>query len=284
VNKRVFEILLSPDDGTPIRENLKSDGGNSYEMTDSGVLLLAPKKRRLSDAVYSSPMFEKWDVIVEERIKYYTKKQSIAGLIANQSYQSIRRFNHRSSGEWIVDIGCGDGAQAANLVDRSTYIGLDRNLKRLEILKQRYPEATAIYGDASRLPFKSGTLKSVFSSNTFEHIWDLRDAMLELYRCLTSDGEMIIVIPTEGGLWNIGRELISKPHFQKKHRNIDFEFISHVEHCNEARQIIRTFDTLFDVRKRYWPTGVPSVMLNVYVELHCQKKENQDLVAEERFR
>ncbi|MBI5952678.1 MAG: hypothetical protein HY865_13560 [Chloroflexi bacterium] len=92
MNTKIVEILLSPDDGTPIRENLKSDGGISYKTTDSGVLLLAPRKTHLSDAIYSSPTFEKWDAIVGERIKYYTEKQTFVERQDNSDVASMEKL------------------------------------------------------------------------------------------------------------------------------------------------------------------------------------------------
>ena len=278
MNPQLFSILQSPDDGTPIQPDITSEGGISYEVTKSGILILDTKKTRPSDAIYASPMFESWDAIINERIRYYTGKQTVAGLIANWSYRSLRNFNRRPKGEWLLDIGCGDGAHVALLNDHSTYIGLDKNMERLEILKKNFPEATAIYGDAACLPFKTNSLKHIFSSNAFEHLWYLKDVGLELFRCLTNDGKATIVIPTEGGAWNIGREIISKRHFQQKYPDLDFEFISHVEHCNNATQIMRTLETFFDVSTKYIPTRFPSVMLNFLVEIHCKHKENRPLI------
>ena len=274
----LFSILQSPDDGSPIGPDLTSEGGVKYDKTKSGILILDTKNSRPSDAVYSSPMFEKWNAVISERIRYYTKRQSVAGLLANWAYRSMQQFNRRSEGEWMLDIGCGDGSQVVCLKNRSTYIGLDRNMNRLEILKRNYPECTAIYGDATSLPFKSGSLKHVFSCNAFEHLWYLKDAVMDLYRCTHKNSTLVIVVPTEGGLWNIGREILSKPHFQKKYPDIDFEFISHVEHCNEANQIIRTLGTFFHVRKKYKPTRIPSVMLNVLVELYCPRTDAPGLM------
>jgi ubiquinone/menaquinone biosynthesis C-methylase UbiE len=268
----IFSILQSPDDGTPIGPDLVSEGGIKYEMTETGVFLLDSSNSRPSDNVYASAMFEKWDSIVNERIKYYTGKKSIAGLLANWSYGSIRYFNDRGR-EWLLDIGCGDGAHVANLKDRSTYIGLDRNLKRLEIMKHNYPEIIAIYGDAATLPFRPASIKYVFSCNSFEHIWYLKDAIFEIFRCITNDGLSIIVVPTEGGVWNLGRALISKPFFQKHHPDIDFDFISHVEHCNNARQIVRSFQIFFNTKVKYMPLLIPTIMLNAYLEIHCYKKQ-----------
>ena len=269
----MLSILRSPDDGTPLAPNLVSEGGVQYEITKSGILMLSPKTSSCSEAVYSSPMFTKWSSILDERIQYYTKRKSIAGLLANYSYRSIRKFGPIKPGEWMLDIGCGDGSQIAYLDNRSNYIGLDTNLKRLEILEKNYPDAIAIFGDAAALPFKSECIRYVFSCNAFEHVWYLKDAALEIFRCILDDGLSIIVIPTEGGLWNLGRALISKAYFKKHHPEINFDFISHVEHCNNANQIVHTFQTFFNTKTKYKPLSIPTIMLNAYLEIHCCKKK-----------
>lgn len=206
------------------------------------------------------------------------KKNTIAGRVARLSYKSIKKLNNLTNNEFLLDIGCGDGSQVEFLENKSSYIGLDRNLERLEILKSNYPEATAIYGDASLLPFKTNSIKHIFSSNAFEHIWDLKDAVLEMYRCIKSDGRGIIVIPTEGGLWNLGRMLLSKPHFKKKHPEIKFDFISRIEHCNDSRQVIHTLKTFFEIKKSYLPLFfIPSIYTNLLVEIEINKCGEMDL-------
>jgi len=271
--ENVISILQSPDDGTPLNADLVSEGGIQYEISNSGILMLTPQKTSRAEVVYSNSMFSKWNSILDERIQYYTKNNSIAGLLANYSYRSMRKFEFESSGGWLLDIGCGDGSQIAYLKDRTHYIGLDTNLKRLEILKKTYPDVIAVYGDAANLPFRSESLKFVFSCNAFEHVWYLKDAVFEIFRCITEEGLSIVVVPTEGGLWNLGRILISKPFFQKHHPDINFDFISHIEHCNNAKQIVRSFQTFFHTEQKYRPLRIPTILLNAYIEIHGRKKK-----------
>ncbi len=253
-------ILASPDDLSPI--DLKA------VPIERGVLDLRPARRKPRMAsIYDHEQFQRWSRIIEDRIEYYTTRSTVAGRVANWSYKSIGRFNVREG--WVVDIGCGDGSQLALLDDRSRYVGIDTNVKRLIILKQRYPEATAILADACLLPLRTGAIRNIFSSNAFEHIWRLKDAIAELYRCASDDGRLNIVIPTEGGLWNVGRALLSRPRFKRKYPDIDFDFISHIEHCNNAKHIVRNLETFFEVKKRYLPTRIPSVYCNILVDLEC---------------
>mgnify|MGYP001438405055 CR=1 FL=1 len=273
MNPKLIALLRSPEDGTSIDENLKSEGGIQYEMTDSGILMLDSKVSKPMDEVYSHPDFQKWEDILDERLQYYTEGKTVATKMSQMSYTGIKQFNKRGSDDFVLDIGCGDGVQADLLKDTSTYIGIDRNLKRLEMLKKRHPDATLIYADATNLPFKNGSIKHVFSSNCFEHLWYLKEVVKECYRITHgTNGSMCIVVPTEGGLWNLGRRVYSKPHFTKKYPNIDFELISHIEHTNNAKQIMRTLETFFDINKKYIPTRLPSIYLNPIVQIDCDAK------------
>jgi ubiquinone/menaquinone biosynthesis C-methylase UbiE len=274
MNPKLIALLRSPEDGTSIDENLKSEGGIQYEMTDSGILMLDSKVSKPMDEVYSHPDFQKWEDILDERLQYYTEGKTVATKMSQMSYTGIKQFNKRGSDDFVLDIGCGDGVQADLLKDTSTYIGIDRNLKRLEMLKKRHPDATLIYADATNLPFKNGSIKHVFSSNCFEHLWYLKEVVKECYRITHgTNGSMCIVVPTEGGLWNLGRRVYSKPHFTKKYPNIDFELISHIEHTNNAKQIMRTLETFFDINKKYIPTRLPSIYLNPIVQIDCDAKD-----------
>ena len=273
MNPKLIALLRSPEDGTSIDENLKSEGGIQYEMTDSGILMLDSKVSKPMDEVYSHPDFQKWEDILYERLQYYTEGKTVATKMSQMSYTGIKQFNKRGSDDFVLDIGCGDGVQADLLKDTSTYIGIDRNLKRLEMLKKRHPDATLIYADATNLPFKNGSIKHVFSSNCFEHLWYLKEVVKECYRITHgTNGSMCIVVPTEGGLWNLGRRVYSKPHSTKKYPNIDFELISHIEHTNNAKQIMRTLETFFDINKKYIPTRLPSIYLNPIVQIDCDAK------------
>lgn len=270
INENVLKILQSPEDGTALNKDLVSETGIQYEMTDSGVLILDGNIERPLDIVYKHPMFAQWEAMLDERLKYYTGKKTLAGSLANMTYKSMKAFNKASKDEFILDIGCGDGSQLKNLESKENYIGIDRNLKRLEILKKNHPEATVIYADATKLPFKTGSINYIYSSNAFEHLWYLKEVIFECYRVTLDKGEMSILFPTEGGLWNLGRKIFSKPFFQKKNPDLDFELISHIEHCNNATQIIRTLETFFQIRKKFLPSRIPSIFFNGLVEVKCK--------------
>ncbi len=274
MNKKLLDILRSPDDGTSLNEDLVSEQGNSYSINEHGVILMKGKTARPLDVVYEHSMFSEWDKMMTERLEYYTEKKTIAGKLADLTYKSMNKLNIARPDEWVLDIGCGDGSQLKYLKNKENYIGMDINLERLRILKERYPEATVIYADAAKLPFKAGAFRFIYSSNAFEHLWYLKEVVLECYRCTYKNGEMVILFPTEGGLWNLGRNILSKPFFQKKNPDLDFELISHIEHCNNATQIMRTLETFFNIKKKYLPFRFPSIYTNALVKVECSHFSN----------
>lgn len=195
----ICSILQSPDGGSHLDEKLVSKSGIKYKKTKSGILNLLPTKNHLNNSIYEHPMYKRWNSIIDKRMEYYTSKKTIAGKLANWSYKSIDYFNNRQTDEFLLDIGCGNGAHVSRLVNKSNYIGLDTNTHRLERLIEQYPEVTPILGDAAFLPCKDNSIKYIFSSNAFEHLWLLKNAVMECHRILKDGGRMIIVILTEGG-------------------------------------------------------------------------------------
>jgi len=129
--------------------------------------------------------------------------------------------------------------------------------------------------DARTLPFGDGTFKAVISLYNLEHILELRQVFCEVHRVLDSDGRFLIALPCEGGLtWNIGRELTTRRHFQRKY-GINYDKVIAFEHVRDLRGVLeelrmsRRFvvDTV-----RFLPLGLPSVHLNLIACLQCSKK------------
>lgn len=244
----------------------------SFEKNEYGVYIYKSQPKKL-DVIYENKQFKKWMNLLHERINYYTGKKSIAGKIANLSYMKSKHLSIRGKDDYVLDIGCGDGAVLNYIGGASTYIGVDRSIDRLNILKQKFPQVTAICADSSDLPLLDGAVKYIYSSHAFEHLWYLGETVMECHRCLQENGSMQIIIPTEGGLWNLGRFLFSKRYFSKRCPELDFELISHIEHANLAKQVVRTLETFFETKKIYYPLLIPSIYLNLTMSIICVKKQ-----------
>ena len=83
IQPHILKALKCPKDGTAIGEDLRTEGGNQYHMTEAGVLVLDADLQRPLDVVYSHPEFAIWESMMDERLKYYTEDKGVAGVEVN---------------------------------------------------------------------------------------------------------------------------------------------------------------------------------------------------------
>ena len=111
-------------------------------------------------------------------------------------------------GELVLDLGCGFGRHAFEAARRgASVIALDAGPDEVAQVRATlgamieageldvHHPATAVQGDALRLPFADGTFDRVIASEVLEHIPDDVGAMRELARVLKSGGAMAVTVP-----------------------------------------------------------------------------------------
>lgn len=120
----------------------------------------------------------------------------ILGLFINPFY-IIRRWLYK----WIkinsqymnwkmLDFGCGKKPYRELFVVKE-YIGLDI----LESWHNHKNEQIDVYYDGKKIPFENESFDSIFSSEVFEHIFNIEEILSELYRVMKPDGKMLITVP-----------------------------------------------------------------------------------------
>ncbi|MDP8993366.1 MAG: class I SAM-dependent methyltransferase [Pseudomonadota bacterium] len=113
----------------------------------------------------------------------------------------------------VLEIGGGTGEQALQL----SRLGFD--VTAIDLPSSNYSTARVfpiIEYDGQRIPFPDGTFDVVFSSNTLEHVRDLKRMHAEIRRVLAPTGFCLHIVPTGAWqFWSIisafpsaGRELI----------------------------------------------------------------------------
>jgi SAM-dependent methyltransferase len=97
----------------------------------------------------------------------------------------------------ILDIGCGEGIFAWNLVDEKIDVGIDPNARELERAKnfELYGELIACFGNAIPKPDKS--FQTIFSNSVMEHIPEIEPVLREAHRLLKDDGTVYLTLPTD---------------------------------------------------------------------------------------
>jgi SAM-dependent methyltransferase len=111
-------------------------------------------------------------------------------------------------GDLVLDLGCGFGRHAFEAARRgASVIALDAGPDEVAQVRATFGAmieageldaqhpATAVQGDALRLPFADGTFDRVIASEVLEHIPDDVGAMRELARVLKPGGAMAVTVP-----------------------------------------------------------------------------------------
>jgi SAM-dependent methyltransferase len=121
----------------------------------------------------------------------------IASLIANpfylirkELYRAIRQFAPLLSGR-VMDFGCGSKPYAKLFIGATEYIGVDVESTGHN---HRNSDVDVYYRDNS-LPFPNEYFDGVFSSEVFEHIFNLEEILCELARVVRPGGKLLITVP-----------------------------------------------------------------------------------------
>jgi SAM-dependent methyltransferase len=110
-------------------------------------------------------------------------------LTRNRLLRAISRHAHSLDG-WLMDFGCGSKPYRS-LFHVSQYTGLDfENPGHPHVNEQ-----IDVFYDGKRIPFSDETFDSIFSSEVFEHVFNLDEALGELNRVLKTGGKFLITCP-----------------------------------------------------------------------------------------
>ncbi len=118
-------------------------------------------------------------------------------LIRIKLYQAFTRFIPELSGV-VMDFGCG-AKPYRSLFNCDSYIGVD-------YLSEGHPhinEQIDVFYDGKKLPFPNDYFDSVFSSEVFEHVFNLPDMLFEIHRVMKPGGQMLFSCPF---CWNLHEE------------------------------------------------------------------------------
>ena len=132
----------------------------------------------------------------------------------NSSYAILKKMNavrvpyfikHMSSGQTVVDLGCGGGLVTEEIAKRhpsTSVTGFDMSSKSIEVANdhgRNLPNLSYQVGSIYHLPLSNASVDTVIVSDVFEHLDDLPKALREIHRILKPEG--IVVFDTIAKTW-----------------------------------------------------------------------------------
>jgi SAM-dependent methyltransferase len=135
------------------------------------------------------------------KLKNYYNKQSFhpdfISILINPFYiirkGMLRLLKKRAPllGGKMMDFGCGLKPYKDLFVNVEAYIGIDIENEAHSHEK----ETIDVYYDGKTIPFDKDHFDSVFSSEVFEHVFNLEEILAEINRVLKKDGMALFTVP-----------------------------------------------------------------------------------------
>lgn len=110
-------------------------------------------------------------------------------IIRRGLYKGVSQFSGHMHGK-LLDFGCGSKPYKT-LFTVSEYVGTDVEVSGHD----HRNEEIDVYYDGKTLPFAGESFDSIFSSEVFEHVFNLSQILDELYRVLKPGGNVLITVP-----------------------------------------------------------------------------------------
>jgi len=106
-------------------------------------------------------------------------------------------LGHVAPGDRVLDLGCGDGAFAAALVEAGAVVTMaDIAREALRRARGRAPGADAVVLDeGAPLPFAEDAFDVVWAGETLEHVADVVGLLAEVRRVLRWGGTLVATTP-----------------------------------------------------------------------------------------
>ncbi len=122
---------------------------------------------------------------------------SEAHIQADIAFDAIAMLPQRAG--LLLDIGCGTGRYAQQLISRSTQlVGVDIAQGMVDVAQQQHSQATWLCADAEALPLANHTVNTIFSSMAMQWCTSPLNAMQECSRVMQSGATGVLAIMCDG--------------------------------------------------------------------------------------
>ncbi len=100
--------------------------------------------------------------------------------------------------EPALEIGCGEGNNLVRLTNGGRWIGVDLHLPKVGFAAGQVPGAHFAVADATALPFRAASFRTVFVRDLLHHMPDPVPVLAEAMRVLAVGGRFLLLEPNAG--------------------------------------------------------------------------------------
>ena len=203
-------------------------------------------------------------------------------LASRGRYTVVENFNHRFPVRYSrpgfkttleIGAGLGEHLQYEKLTpeQEANYYANEFRPNMAAEIRRRHPRVQTVVADCQEsFDFADGFFDRFIAVHVLEHLPNLPATIREAYRLLKRPGgQLLVVIPCEGGLaYSMARKISAQRIFEKTY-GISYDIFIKREHINLPNEIYAELDPYFVVdRQRFFPLPfLPAIVSNLAIGL-----------------
>lgn len=122
--------------------------------------------------------------------------QTADGKFCSRVYPDILEKCNNKENQTILDVGCGNGTMLSQVNENNRLYGIDLSQSMIEHANNKLKDrAELVVGDAEILPWTDETFDTVLCTFSFHHYPQPQKVLMEMYRVMKREGQLIIADP-----------------------------------------------------------------------------------------
>jgi SAM-dependent methyltransferase len=114
----------------------------------------------------------------------------------------------------VIDIGCGAGANLAELARHYRCVGIDPSRHAIELARRRFPGVAFVHGTAPRdVAGEIASARAVLLMDVLEHVEDDRGLLADVVAAAPPGAVLLLTVPADAALWGPHDEVFG--HFRR---------------------------------------------------------------------